>query len=117
MLPEVDPMKRLSGPLSLLLLAATPSLAQEVEAPAVSRVEITPACVDVAIGDAVRLSAFAYDAEGNPVEAPIQWLTSYEVGRIGSTGAFVGRSIGGRVIIACPGDAGATVPVTVRPLP
>ncbi|HET6361067.1 MAG TPA: hypothetical protein VFH11_03315 [Gemmatimonadota bacterium] len=110
-------MKRLSVSVSLVLVAATPTLAQEVETPAVSRIEITPASVDVAIGDTVRLSAVAYDAAGNRVEAPIQWLTSYEVGRIDSSGAFVGLAIGERVIIANAGNASATVPVSVRPLP
>ena len=99
----------------LSLAAAVPGLAQD--ASAVSRIEITPASVDVAIGDTVRLSAMAYDAAGNRVEVPIQWLTSYEVGRIDSTGAFVGLAIGERVIIANAGNASATVPVSVRPLP
>src|SRR5688572_6718291 len=101
--------------LVLTLAAAAPGFSQD--APAISRIEITPASVDVAIGDTVRLSAVAYDAEGNRVEAPIQWLTSYEVGRIDSTGAFVGLAIGERVIIANAGNASATVPVSVRPLP
>ena len=101
--------------LALSMAAAAPAFAQD--GPAVSRIEITPASVDVAIGDTVRLSAVAYDAAGNRVEAPIQWLTSYEVGRIDSTGAFVGLAIGERVIIANGGGASATVPVSVRPLP
>ena len=101
--------------LVLSLAAAAPGFAQD--APAISRIEITPASVDVAIGDTVRLSAVAYDASGNRVEAPIQWLTSYEVGLIDSTGAFVGLAIGERVIIANAGNASATVPVSVRPLP
>ena len=100
---------------ALSLAAAVPCIAQD--APAVSRIEITPAEVDVAIGDTVRLSAVAYDASGNRVQVPIQWLTSYEVGRIDSTGAFVGLAIGERVIIANAGNASATVPVSVHPLP
>ena len=101
--------------LVLTLAAAAPGFAQD--APAISRIEITPASVDVAIGDTVHLSAVAYDGSGNRVETPIQWLTSYEVGRIDSTGAFVGLAIGERVIIANAGPASATVPVSVRPLP
>src|SRR5688572_3029219 len=101
--------------LVLTLAAAAPGFAQD--ASAVSRIEITPASVDVAIGDTVRLAAVAYDAAGNRVEVPVQWLTSYEVGRIDSTGAFVGLAIGERVIIANAGSASATVPVSVRPLP
>ncbi|HYO46900.1 MAG TPA: hypothetical protein VEY33_09460 [Gemmatimonadota bacterium] len=110
-------MKRSFSLLSALLLSAAPSFAQEIAAPAVSRIEITPTSVDVAIGDTVRLAAVAYDASGGAVQLPIQWLTSYEVGRIDSTGTFVGLAIGERVIIANAGGATATVPVTVRPLP
>ena len=108
-------MARAFGSFLVLSLAAAPGFAQD--ASAVSRIEITPASVDVAIGDTVRLAAVAYDAAGNRVEVPVQWLTSYEVGRIDSTGAFVGLAIGERVIIANAGNASATVPVTVRPLP
>ncbi len=104
--------RALASFLVLSFAAVAPGLGQD--APAASRIEISPASVDVAIGDTVRLSAVAYDAAGNPVEAPIQWLTSYEVGRIDSTGAFVGLAIGERVIIANAGGASATVPVTVR---
>lgn len=101
--------------LVLSLAAAVSGFAQD--ASPVSRIEITPASIDVAIGDTARLSAVAYDAAGSRVETPIQWLTSYEVGRIDSTGAFVGLAIGERVIIANAGGASATVPVTVRPQP
>jgi hypothetical protein len=100
--------------LAFLPLAA-PLAAQET--PAISRIEITPAQVEVTIGDTVRLSAVAYDAAGRPVQTPIQWLTSYEVGRIDSTGAFVGLAIGQRAILANAGGATASVPVTVRSLP
>ncbi|CAN5833111.1 Ig-like domain-containing protein [soil metagenome] len=100
-----------------VLLAAAPCIAQEAAAPAVSRIEIAPAAVEVAMGDTVRLTATAYDAAGNAVAAPFQWLTSYEVGRIDSTGTFVGLAVGQRVIIASAGGATATVPVTVHPLP
>jgi hypothetical protein len=98
-----------------LLPIAAPLAAQEPAT--VSRIEITPGQVDVTMGDTVRLSAVAYDAAGRPVQVPIQWLTSYEVGRIDSTGAFVGLAIGQRTIIANAGGASASVPVTVRSLP
>ena len=108
-------MKRAFASLLVLFLVPVPCLAQN--APAVSRIDISPAAVEVAIGDTVRLSAVAYDAAGNRVQVPVQWLTSYEVGRIDSTGAFVGLAIGERVIIANAGGASATIPVAVRPLP
>jgi hypothetical protein len=97
-----------------LLTIAAPLAAQETS---VARIEIAPDRVNVAIGDTVQLAAVAYDAAGRAVQTPIQWLTSYEVGRIDSTGSFVGLAIGDRVIIANAGGATATVPVTVRPLP
>jgi hypothetical protein len=96
------------------LLAAAPGAAQERT---VARIDITPARVDVAIGDSAALSAVAYDASGAAVDVPIQWLTSYEVGRIDSTGTFVGLAIGERVIIANAGGTTATIPVSVRPRP
>ena len=110
-------MKRALGILSALVLAANSAAAQETATPTVSRIEITPARVDVAMGDTVRLSAVAYDASGRPVQAPIQWLTSYEVGQIDSTGTFVGLAVGESVIIANAGGASANTPVSVHPLP
>ena len=113
----VVPVKNLFALLAFFgafALAAVPGAAQE---PTVDRIEITPARVDVAIGDSASLSAVAYDAAGRAVAVPIQWLTSYEVGRIDSTGTFVGLAIGERVIIANAGGATATIPVVVRPRP
>jgi hypothetical protein len=99
--------------LALVLLVPAPLAAQQT----VARIVIAPAAVDVMMGDTVRLTATAYDAQGSPVQVPVQWLTSYEVGRIDSTGAFVGLAIGKRAIIANAGGATASVPVTVRSLP
>jgi hypothetical protein len=110
-------MKRSLAPLFALFLAATSATAQEDATPSVARIEVSPARVDVAMGDTVRLTAVAYDAAGRAVQVPIQWLTSYEVGRIDSTGTFVGLAVGERVIIANGGGASANVPVSVRPLP
>lgn len=104
-------MRRALIALSLTALAA-PAAAQSV-----ARIEITPDRVEVAMGDTARLSAEAYDAAGRPVDVPIQWLTSYEVGRIDSTGAFVGLAIGERAVIASAGGVTASVPVIVRPRP
>jgi hypothetical protein len=110
-------MTRPLGSLFAVLLAAAPSIAQEAAAPTVSRIEITPSAVEVAMGDTVKLTATSYDAAGDAMEVPIQWLTSYEVGRIDSMGTFVGLAIGESVIIANAGGASATVPVSVHPLP
>jgi hypothetical protein len=97
------------------LTIVAPLVAQQ-PAPAVARIEITPPRVEVRMGDTVRMSAVAYDSAGRRVDAPIQWLTSYEVGRIDSAGAFVGLAVGERTILANAGGASATVPVVVRPL-
>ncbi len=96
----------------LALLTTVPAAAQDV-----ARIEIQPERVDAVMGDTVRLTAVVYDAAGQPLDVPVQWLTSYEVGRIDSTGAFVGLAIGDRSVIASAGGVTASVPVTVRALP
>lgn len=109
----------MTRPLALvgLVLIATPAFAQDAGVPSVARIEISPPRIDVAIGDSAWVEATAYAAGGAVVDVPIQWLTSYEVGRIDSTGMFRGLAIGERVIIASGGGATATIPVSVRPRP
>ena len=88
------------------------------QASPVARVEIDRERVEVSVGDTVRLEAVAYDPAGRRVDAPVQWLTSYEVGLIDSTGTFVASGIGEEAIIAMVGDSvAATVPVVVNPAP
>ncbi|HUP02334.1 MAG TPA: hypothetical protein VM737_12605, partial [Gemmatimonadota bacterium] len=105
----------------LMIGMATTLPAQEaparVDGPAVVRIEIEPDTVRATVGDTVRLRATAYGAEGVVVDAPILWLTSYEIGTIDSTGAFVAHQDGENQIIASSGDVTASVAVLVDPLP
>lgn len=113
-------MTRFFLSLSLLLAGAAPLAAQgegAADGPTVARIEIAPAEVGARVGDTVRMSATAYDAEGRPVDVPIRWVTSYEIGTIDSTGAFVAASPGSRTIIAMAGGANASIRAVVQPLP
>src|SRR5919106_3265163 len=107
-------MKRLAFALGLLAVA-TPLVAQEPAT--VARIEIRPSRVESTVGDTVRVTAIAYDAEGRQVSVPLQWFTSYEVGTIDSTGTFVAYSPGERTIGAAAGGQTATVPVVVASAP
>ncbi|MBA3582939.1 MAG: hypothetical protein H0W36_00130 [Gemmatimonadetes bacterium] len=114
-------MKRIAWSLALAALSSTSLAAQETpmaaDVPDVARIEISPASVETSVGDTVRLTATAYGPDGEAMEVPIRWLTSYEIGTIDSTGAFVAFGAGERTIIAMAGDTTAAVPVTVAPLP
>jgi hypothetical protein len=107
-------MHRLAFALGLLAVA-TPLFAQEPAT--VARIEIRPSRVESTVGDTVRVTATAYDAEGRQVSIPLQWFTSYEVGTIDSTGTFVAYSPGERTIGARAGEQTATIPVVVAPSP
>ncbi|MDX1623885.1 MAG: hypothetical protein R3199_07870, partial [Gemmatimonadota bacterium] len=94
------------------LLIAAPATAQEP-----AEIEIVPDRVEAAVGDTVRLEATAYDADGNPLPSSVLWFTSYEIGRIDSTGTFVAAREGENRIVATSGETSASVPVIVAPLP
>jgi hypothetical protein len=83
----------------------------------VARVEIQPSAVEASVGDTVRLIATVYDSDGNVIDAPTQWFTSYEVGTIDASGTFVAYSVGEREIGVMVGEEHVTIPVAVRPLP
>lgn len=100
----------------LFVLSAAPLSAQEAITPPVSRIEIEPARVEVTVGDTARLTATAYGPQGETVDVPILWFTSYEIGTIDSTGLFVAYQSGERVIGAAAGGQSASIPVVVRPL-
>ncbi len=113
-------MRPTAIPLSLLLLAsALPLRAQEAAAPrAPARIEITPERVETIVGDTVRLEAALIDSSGRRMDQAPRWYTSYEIGSIDSTGAFVAARQGENQIVAvAPGNVTATVPVVVSPLP
>lgn len=104
--------------LPLVLLTATPAVAQEATTTTpVSRIEIEPARVEVTVGDTARLTATAYGPDGEAVDVPLMWFTSYESGTIDSTGLFVAYQPGERVIGVAAGGQSASVPVVVQPLP
>lgn len=97
---------------SALLISASPLAAQEA-----ARIEIQPASVDAAVGDTVRMTAVVYDENGNVVDVPVNWFTSYEIGRIDQDGTFVAYATGERVIGANIGSTSGSIPAVVRPLP
>ena len=104
--------------LPLVLLTVAPVAAQEATTtPPVSRIEIQPERVDVTVGDTARMMAIAYGPEGEAVDVPLMWFTSYESGTIDSTGLFVAYQPGERVIGVAAGGQSASVPVIVQPLP
>jgi hypothetical protein len=88
-----------------------------LQAQDVARVEIQPSAVKASVGDTVRLIATVYDSDGNVIDAPTQWFTSYEVGTIDASGTFVAYSVGEREIGVMVGEEHVTIPVAVRPLP
>ncbi len=112
-------MKRSFPTLALgLFLAAAPAAAQEATTTQpVSRLEIQPARVEVTVGDTARMTSTAYGPEGEAVDVPILWFTSYEIGTVDSTGLFVAYQPGEQVIGAFAGGQSASVPVVVHPLP
>jgi hypothetical protein len=111
-------MKRTTTLAFLLLLAAAPLGAQEATTTQpVSRIEIQPARVEVTVGDTARLTATAFGRDGETVDVPILWFTSYEIGTVDSTGLFVAYQAGEQVIGVAAGGQSASVPVVVRPLP
>lgn len=111
-------MNRSIPTLALALFLATPVAAQEATTTQpVSRIEIQPTRVEVTVGDTARLTATAYGPEGDAVDVPIFWFTSYEIGRVDSTGLFVAYQPGEQVIGAAAGGQSASVPVIVQPLP
>ncbi len=98
--------------LLILLAWSGPLKAQDV-----ARVEIQPSAVEASVGDTLRLIATVYDNDGNVIDAPMQWFTSYEVGTIDASGTFVAYSVGEREIGVMVGERHFTIPVAVRPLP
>ena len=113
------PASRLATLLALLgvPLAVVPAAAQDAEGPAVARIEIQPARVEVMVGDTVQLTATAYGEDGAAVDVPVTWFTSYEVGAIDSLGRFAATNAGERAIGAMAGSQSATIPVLVAALP
>ena len=78
--------------LALLLTLAQQSVAQ---APAIARVEVTPATAEVRLGQTLQMAARAFDAAGRPVEgARFQWFNAGGAGEVDSTGLVSGTYVG-----------------------
>ena len=81
-----------------------------VEAPAVNRVEITPATTTVSEGGAFRLTATVYDSRGNVIPgAQVAWTSSdTRVATVDNAGRVVGVRAGSVVITATSSDKAGT---------
>ena len=74
-----------------LLLALMQQPAAPAPASPIARVEVTPARAEIQIGQTVRLSGRALDANGNPVPgARIAWFAGGGEGSVDSTGLVLG---------------------------
>jgi uncharacterized protein YjdB len=87
-----------------------------VEAPAVNRVEITPATATISEGGAFRLTATVYDSRGNAIPgAQVAWASSdARVATVDNTGRVVGVRAGSVLITATSGDKAGTASVRVE---
>ena len=87
-----------------------------VQAPAVNRVEITPATATVSEGGAFRLTATVYDSRGNAIPgAPVAWASSdARVATVDNVGRVVGVRAGSVVVTATSGDKAGTATVLVE---
>ena len=100
----------------LLLLAA-------LQQATVAKVEITPTNAEIQVGQSVRLSARALDAQGNPVPgARLNWFSGGGEGSVDSTGLVTAGYTGYvRVTAVASGSGGRPVfgqaTVRVMPLP
>lgn len=86
-----------------------------VQAPTVSRVEVTPASTTVEVGGAFRLTATVYDSRGNAIGgAQVAWATSdARIATVDGTGRVVGVRDGLAIITATSGDKAGTASVRV----
>ena len=87
-----------------------------VEAPSVSRVEVTPATATVSEGGSFRLTATVYDSRGNVIPgAQVAWASSdTRIATVDNTGRVVGVRQGSVIITATSGDKAGTAAVGVR---
>ena len=87
-----------------------------VQAPTVSRVEVTPTSASVEVGGAFRLSATVYDSRGNVIAgAQVRWASSdTQIAVVDATGRVLGVRRGSATITATSGGKAATASVRVR---
>ena len=87
-----------------------------VQAPTVSRVEVTPANATINVGGSFRLTATVYDSRGNVIPgARVAWASS-DLGTaiVDNTGRVLGISEGTVVITATSSDKAGTASVRVK---
>ena len=88
-----------------------------VNAPAVNRVEVTPAATTVDVGaPPFRLTATVYDSRGNVIPgAQVAWASSdTRIATVDNTGRVRGIAAGSAIITATSSDKAGTAVVTVR---
>jgi uncharacterized protein YjdB len=87
-----------------------------VQAAGVSRLEVTPANASVEVGDALRLTATAYDSRGNIIAgAQVKWASSdTQIAVVDNTGRVLGVRRGSVIITATSGGKSGTASVRVR---
>lgn len=87
-----------------------------VQAPTVSRVEVSPANATIRVGGSFRLTATVFDSRGNVIPgARVAWASS-DLGTaiVDNTGRVFGISSGTVIITATSGDKAGTASVRVR---
>ena len=67
---------------AMAAFATTPISAQEPEQVVVARVEVTPTALTLQVGEKARITAVAYDADGNVLEVPILFFSRGGRGRL-----------------------------------
>lgn len=83
--------------------------------PVLTRIEITPSSVSIAIGETIQLSAQGFDQFGIPLEIVPSWGVTGNGGTINNTGLFSATTVSTSTSIrAFVGGVEASVPVTVR---
>ncbi|MFV1988453.1 MAG: hypothetical protein ACC682_14320 [Gemmatimonadota bacterium] len=97
--------------LTLAAVGGAPALAQEVV-----RIEISPPGLVLAVGDEAQLTARAFDADGNEIDAQVLFVPTFVDGRSGSARRFLDvHRVEGTVRAVKGGDFAVTaIAVTAR---
>ena len=87
-----------------------------VNAPAVNRVEVTPATTVVDVNGTFRLTATVYDSRGNVIPgAQVAWASSdTRIATVDNTGRVRGVAVGSVIITATSSDKAGTALVRVK---
>ncbi|HDY90050.1 MAG TPA: T9SS type A sorting domain-containing protein [bacterium] len=85
-----------------------------VDEPVVASITISPTEATVVVGEEIKFTAAAYDAEENEVEAEITWSVEGEIGEIKEDGEFTALLAGSGTVVASVGEVTAQAVVTVN---